>query len=207
MTISASERANSATTTKDHSRAIYLNPLGTHTILELPSKPSYVPHGAQSLIQVKYSAINPADTRHAFMGMDSFITGYEYIGPVLAVGPDSPYKVGDVLFGVSHWADQRDASLGAHQDFMLVEPLCTYKVPEDMLDDEEKNWPQVAGWAVAAQTAIDMLFNCLGFGFRDVIKGDDPHGKAILIVSSTLLGRPSPPPSCVHLTDTNIACW
>jgi hypothetical protein len=38
---------------------------------------TYVATGAQSLISVKYSAINPADLRHYYMGFHSYVAGYE----------------------------------------------------------------------------------------------------------------------------------
>lgn len=77
---------------------------------------------------------------------------------------------------------------------MLVEPYMTYKVPASFASKEER-WPQAVGWPVGVHTAVDALFNCMGFGLPDVPKGDgkkvewvvdgtDPRGEAILIVSS-----------------------
>jgi NADPH:quinone reductase-like Zn-dependent oxidoreductase len=173
------------------SKAIYLGGKGELSIRYVNDK--YTPTGSQSLVAVKYSAINPADLRHAYMGMHSSIAGYEWIGPVVAVGPTSPYRVGDILFGLSKYGENRPFHRGAHQDFLLADPLCTYRVPEDMISpaDEEvkrKTWPQVVSWTVGVQTATDMLFNELGFAFpgiKGLETGTDPTGRAILIVSPT----------------------
>lgn len=86
----------------------------------------YVPSGAQTLIQVKYSAINPADIRHAFMGLykKSSVAGYEWVGTVVAPGEQSPYTAGQELFGLSmpgFEGTPRALSSGAHQDFLLAE--------------------------------------------------------------------------------------
>lgn len=86
----------------------------------------YKPSGEQNLVQVKYSAINPADIRHAFMGLykTSSVAGYEWFGTVIEPGEKSPFKVGQELFGLStpfQEGDARPYSSGAHQDFILAE--------------------------------------------------------------------------------------
>jgi hypothetical protein len=96
---------------------------------------------------------------------------------------------------------------GSHQDFMLLEPPITYKVPAHLASREEQ-WPQVVGWPVGIRTAIDALFNSMGFGLPAlekeagsgtdgnwVVKGADPRGKALLIVSS----HQPQPPSCISV--------
>lgn len=116
----------------------------------------------------------------------------QYIGPVLSTGPESPFEKGDVLFGLAQIARRRPLHYGAHQDYMLVEPFMTKKLPPHLAAKEEQ-WPQMVGWPVGIRTAIDALFNCMEFGLpvsgaqgevNWVVDGTDPRGKALLIVSS-----------------------
>lgn len=70
----------------------------------------------------------------------------------------------------------------------------TYKIPEYLRADE-KEWPRIVGWPVAIRTAVDALFNCMGFGLPGlgdedwVLDGEDPRGRALLIVSLTALNH------------------
>jgi NADPH:quinone reductase-like Zn-dependent oxidoreductase len=169
-------------------RGIYLGEDDKLSIREIDQV--YQPTGSQSLVQVKYSAINPADKKHYQMGMHSFIAGYEWIGTVKAIGPDSPYKVGEALFGLAMFGHKRPLSRGAHQDYLLAETWGTARVPKSMLGEglgeEERDalWRQAVAWPVGARTAIDMLFNELDFAFPGVPgleQGADPRGRAILI--------------------------
>ena len=86
----------------------------------------YQPSGSQALIKVKFSAVNPADIRHAYMGMykTSSVTGYEWLGTVIKKGSDCSFEIGEEVFGISMPAfsgSPRALSSGAHQDFMLAE--------------------------------------------------------------------------------------
>ncbi|KAI0168153.1 hypothetical protein BJ166DRAFT_611088 [Pestalotiopsis sp. NC0098] len=165
-------------------KSIYLEETGELSVREITE--TYVPTGEQSLVSLKYSAINPADLRHYYIGFHSYVAGYEYIGPVVATGPASPFRVGDVLFGIAQIGHKRPLHAGAHQDFILAEPSMTYKIPED-LEADQKEWPRIVGWPVAIRTAVDALFNCMGFGLpglgggKWVLDGEDPRGRALLI--------------------------
>lgn len=72
----------------------------------------------------------------------------------------------------------------------------TYKIPED-LEADQKEWPRIVGWPVAIRTAVDALFNCMGFGLpglgggKWVLDGEDPRGRALLIVIFPLSKLPS----------------
>lgn len=57
------------------SRAIYIDAEGEFSIREITE--TYTPTGVQSLISVKYSAINPADLRHYYDDYHSSVAGYE----------------------------------------------------------------------------------------------------------------------------------
>lgn len=82
---------------------------------------TYKPNGSQSLVKVTYSAIDPADIKHAYMGLCGSVAGYEWTGTVQLVGDDSPFSVGQNLFGLTMPGAQRPISAGAHQDYLLAE--------------------------------------------------------------------------------------
>ncbi|KAI8951671.1 hypothetical protein F4801DRAFT_543958 [Xylaria longipes] len=147
---------------------------------------SHVPTGTQVLVRVQYSAVNPADRRHFYMGYYSYVAGYEWLGVVEAAGPSSSFSVGDTLFGLTKLGHRRPVEFGAHQDLILTETgpgSAAYKVPDGLQGRDE--WPKhLVAWPVAIMTASDALFNCLGFAFppaKGEIDGVDPKGKAILI--------------------------
>ncbi|KXX80784.1 Protein TOXD [Madurella mycetomatis] len=77
--------------------AIYLSPEGP-ILKDIAER--YRPTGAQSLLCVEYSGINPADVKHATIGYHSSVAGYEMSGHVLEAAPDSPFKPGDKIFGI-----------------------------------------------------------------------------------------------------------
>lgn len=56
-------------------KSIYLEETGELSVREITE--TYVPTGEQSLVSVKYSAINPADLRHYYIGFHSYVAGYE----------------------------------------------------------------------------------------------------------------------------------
>lgn len=137
---------------------------------------TYAPIGAQTLVEVHYSAINPADLKHYHMGVSSHVTGYEWVGTALQSGPDSPFKAGQKLFGMSAAGSHRPMSAGAHQDYLLAETNWTWPLPEGMGELD------AVGFFAAAGTSIDALFNCMGYGFPAAgVPGEDPNGKAVLI--------------------------
>jgi len=155
-------------------KAIYQTSEGVHEIRTIQDP--YVPKNAQSLVDVQYSGINPADTRHIYMGMRNYVSGYEFAGTVKQVGPESPFKPGQEVFGVSIPYNNRPNHLGAHQSFLLAEKFMTFARP-DNLD------PVTAATLLAGGgTAMDGLFNVLGYGFPLAgIPGDDPTNIPILI--------------------------
>lgn len=155
-------------------KGIYLTEKGDVVCLTMSD--IYVPTGEQSLVRVQYSGVNPGDTRHYHIGMHSFIMGYEFVGEIVAAGPLSIFKPGDMVMGMTTPGHRRPLHMGAHQAYLLAENYMTWNKPDD-LD------PTIAvGMPAAAQTAMDALFNCLGFGLPSArLDGDDAAGKAILI--------------------------
>ncbi|KAF5667076.1 ToxD-like protein [Fusarium heterosporum] len=155
-------------------KAIYMPSPGKHEIRTIQDP--YVPEAAQSLVEVQYSAINPADTRHSYMNMTEYVAGYEFTGTVRDIGPESPFKVGQDIFGISTPYDHRPNHLGAHQTFLLAEPLMSFERPSHL--DPITAVTLLAG----AGTTFDALFNELGYGFSLAgIEGTNPKDEPILI--------------------------
>ncbi|KAL4731832.1 hypothetical protein ACLX1H_000824 [Fusarium chlamydosporum] len=155
-------------------KAIYMLSKGNHEIRTIQEL--YIPRNAQSLVDVQYSGINPADTRHMFMGMTNYVAGYEFTGTVKQVGLESPFQVGQDILGISLMYDRRPEHLGAHQSFLLAEPFMTFARP-DHLDPIA-----AATLLVGSGTAMDGLFNVLRYGFPPAdIPGHSPTNEPILI--------------------------
>lgn len=155
-------------------KAIYLTEDGDITVREIAEL--YQPQGSQTLVKVQYSGINPGDYRHYFMGMHSFIMGYDFVGVVQEAGPESPFRPGELLMGETTPDHERPIHRGAHQAYLLAEPYLTFRRPADLAP------LSAVSLVSAAQTASDALFNVLGFAFPAAgLDGDDPTGQAILI--------------------------
>ena len=158
------------------SRAIWLETDGDLTIRNIEVDDRYKPQGSQTLVQVAFSAINPADIRHFYMGLSDFVAGYEWIGKALETGPSSPFKVGQQLFGMSMAGNRRPIAQGVHQDYILADAEWTHAVPSGV------DPMGVLSFSVGTKTSIDALFNQLGFGLPAAgVSGTDPTNEAILI--------------------------
>ncbi|KAF5235725.1 hypothetical protein FANTH_11605 [Fusarium anthophilum] len=155
-------------------KAIYMLAHGKHELRTIQEP--YVPQKAQSFVEVQYSAINPADTRHSYANMSEYVAGYEYTGIVRQVGPESPFKIGQEIFGMSLPYDRRPNYLGAHQSFLLAEPLMAFERPAHL------DPVTAVTLVVSSATTFDALFNMAGYGFPLAgITGDDPKNEPILI--------------------------
>ncbi|KAK0702969.1 chaperonin 10-like protein [Lasiosphaeria miniovina] len=157
-------------------KALYLGANGDIAILDMGPGSPYTPQNSQSLVRVRYSGINPGDVRHFWMGMNSFVMGYDFSGTVVDSGPSSPFSPGDEVLGMTFPGHQRAMHAGAHQAFLLADPYMTWRRPADL----QARW--AASMATAAQTAADALFNCLGFGLEAAgVDGNSTRGQALLI--------------------------
>ena len=101
------------------SNAIFLEAAGELVVRQVEQ--NYVPGASQALIKVEYSAINPADIRHAFMGLYGSVAGYEWVGTVIEKGAKSSFKDGQKLFGFTLPGTKRPQSVGAHQNYLLTD--------------------------------------------------------------------------------------
>lgn len=120
MSLLPKRRFSKATVTfKMPGSAIFLEADGKLLLQNIEEK--YQPVGSQSLVQVEYSAVNPADVRHSFMGLYGSVAGYEWVGKVVEVGEESPFSIGQRVFGMTMPGAQRPRSTGAHQDYLIAE--------------------------------------------------------------------------------------
>ncbi|KAH6953560.1 chaperonin 10-like protein [Fusarium avenaceum] len=137
---------------------------------------TYTIKDSQCLVRVDYSGINHCDLNFFYMGLNSFITGFEFSGTVERAGSDTPFKAGDAIFGFCPLMFPMPSAYGAHQDLMVAQSELLYHIPTG------KSSKDVSGVCVAAHTAGDGLFNIIGAGFPAAgVSGFDPVGKGILI--------------------------
>ncbi|VUC27689.1 unnamed protein product [Clonostachys rosea] len=160
--------------TDTRSKSLYLGAdgkLATHDVSE-----TYVPEGSQCLVRVSYSGVNPCDINFAHAGLHSFVTGFEFSGTVEQPGPLSHFKAGDNVCGLAPITLPKPSSTGSHQDLCIAESELLYVLPHDL------HAKDAGGLVMATHTAIDGLFNGLGFGLKAAgVTGLDPTGRAILI--------------------------
>jgi NADPH:quinone reductase-like Zn-dependent oxidoreductase len=159
---------------------IYLSPNGP--ILKHISE-QYQPSGAQSLLRVEYSGINPADIKHAGIGLHSSVAGYDIAGEVLESAAESPFKPGDKIFGINGVGRGRPMAMGAHQDYAIATTNFWYRVPPE----GSMNLSQAATLPVMTMTAADGLFNILGLAFQEAgIQGSESQSLLIWGGASTV---------------------
>ncbi|KAK6206709.1 hypothetical protein QIS74_13197 [Colletotrichum tabaci] len=156
------------------SRSIYLGADGKLCIKQVTE--ARVPQKSQALVSVRYSGVNLCDLNFFHVGLNSYITGFEFAGTVEATGPDSTLHAGDVVVGLSPVSFPQPSSLGTHQDMAIVESDLSFKIPAGLpLAD-------AAGLVLVTQTAVDALFNVLGHGLPAAdVAGADATDRAILI--------------------------
>ncbi|EEU34954.1 uncharacterized protein NECHADRAFT_59646 [Fusarium vanettenii 77-13-4] len=158
----------------DQPKSIYLTADGKLIVQSVTE--NYTPQESECLIRVKYSGINPCDFNFFYIGLNSFVTGFELSGTVEQTGPNSPFVVGDAVCGIAPVAFPMPTSLGTHQDLAIARSELLYKVPEGL------SLKDAGVICMAAHTAVDALFNSIGLGFPAAgISGLDPAGKGILI--------------------------
>ncbi|KAL5584157.1 hypothetical protein FOVSG1_015508 [Fusarium oxysporum f. sp. vasinfectum] len=155
-------------------KSIFLSAEGK--LLVQPVTEKYTVEGSQCLVRVDYSAINLCDYNFFYMGLSSFITGFEMSGTVEQTGPDSRFQVGDAVFGISPVVIPMPSSHGTHQDLVVARSELLYKIPAGVSSKD------ASVICMPAHTAADALFNVIGLGLPAAgVAGIDPAGKGILI--------------------------
>ncbi|KAI1019328.1 hypothetical protein LB503_009136 [Fusarium chuoi] len=156
------------------SKSIFLSAQGKLLVESVTEK--YTVEGSQCLVRVDYSAINLCDYNFFYMGLSSFITGFEMSGTVEQIGPDSRFQVGDAVFGISPVIIPMPSSHGTHQDLVVARSELLYKIPAGVSSKD------ASVICMPAHTAADALFNVIGLGLPAAGVADiDPVGKGILI--------------------------
>ncbi|KAJ3453163.1 hypothetical protein MRS44_013092 [Fusarium solani] len=156
------------------SKSIFLSADGELVVQPVTDK--YSIEGSQCLVRVDYSAVNPCDLNFYFMGLKSFVTGFELSGIVEQTGPDSPFQVGDAVCGISPVIIPMPSSHGTHQDLAVARSELLYKIPSSVSSKD------ASAICMAAHTAADALFNVIGLGFPAAgVTGIDPAGQGVLI--------------------------
>jgi NADPH:quinone reductase-like Zn-dependent oxidoreductase len=134
----------------------------------------YKPTGAQVLVRVEYSGINPADVKHGLhLGLNNYPSGYEYSGEVIEVGPEAKFSVGDRVLGHNLVGKNKPIYHGAHQDILIGEHYISMVPPSMPMQ-------AAACISIMVQTAADGLFNQLGLSGGRVL-GEEPAAGSILI--------------------------
>ncbi|KAF5578124.1 alcohol dehydrogenase [Fusarium pseudoanthophilum] len=156
------------------SKSIFLSARGK--LLVQPVAETYTIEGSQCLVRVDYSAVNVCDYNFFYIGLNSFITGFEMSGTVEQAGPDSNFQVGDAVFGISPVIIPMPSSHGTHQDLVVARSELLYKIPDGLSSKD------ASVICMPAHTAADALFNVIGLGLPAAgVAGIDPVGKGILI--------------------------
>ncbi|KAJ5320057.1 hypothetical protein N7508_000340 [Penicillium antarcticum] len=136
-------------------KAIWVDSCDQLSIREIEE--NYVPQEAETLIQVSFSGINPADLKHGiYMGINENVAGYDFSGTVVEAGPGSRFIAGDRVAGLTPAMNPRPAKNGAHQQYLIAPDLMTFPVPDHV------SMELAATLGVAMRTAIDALFCVLG---------------------------------------------
>lgn len=135
--------------------AIWLNSDGTLSPRWLPSPQ---PGKGEAIVKVLFSGVNPADTKHARLGVHQTVSGYDFCGKITEADKDCKYKVGDLIAGYTPSGIGRPAHYGTHQDYLIYpDDGLAFVVPAQMkLED-------AASLMVVVRTAADALFNLLNY--------------------------------------------
>ncbi|KAH6657536.1 alcohol dehydrogenase [Truncatella angustata] len=142
-------------TSRSRGSALYVNEDGTAKVLRNVATPE--PDAREIQVEVLYSGSNPADIAHAHLGITSTVMGYDFMGKVTKVEPNSAYRVGDLVAGYTPTGIGRPSKYGAHQPYLVAPENYTWRVPSDVPH------AHAAVLSVIVCTAADALFNIFGF--------------------------------------------
>ncbi len=136
--------------------AIWLNEDGSLSArtLQTPREPAK----GQAKVRVFYSGINPADTKHAVLGVYTTVTGYDFCGIVEDVGEGCQYQIGDTIAGYTPTGVGRPDHFGTHQNTLLYpQDDLAWHVPATMRHQD------AACLTTIVRTAADALFNLMHY--------------------------------------------
>jgi len=138
-------------------KAAYFSATGGPEVLQFGELPTPEPKAGEILVRVRASTVNPIDTYvrsglAAIGGPFPFITGRDFAGTVVAVGPGvTKHKAGDRVWGANQGMGGRTGSCA---EFCLTGENHAYPVPPKVTDE------QSAASALVGITAHLGLFQC-----------------------------------------------
>ncbi|KAF4435067.1 toxD [Fusarium acutatum] len=146
-------------TVANTTKALFIDSENNPKVIERQGLPK--PSNSELLIKVLYSGVNPADIKHATeLGMNNTVMGHDFSGQVLeTTKPDSVYRPGDVVAGITPAGLHSPVHYGAHQAYITCPEDLVYKVPDNLPP------PDAASLTVVAMTAADAIFNLFKFPF------------------------------------------
>jgi NADPH:quinone reductase-like Zn-dependent oxidoreductase len=80
------------------------------------------------IIEMRYLGVNPADTKHAQLGIRSTVIEYDFFGTVLSAPTGSHFKKGSFVAGYTPSGIGRPLKYGAHQSRLAC--------PDDMIFEQ-----------------------------------------------------------------------
>jgi NADPH:quinone reductase-like Zn-dependent oxidoreductase len=115
------------------------------------------PAANELIIDVRYSGVNPADCKHATLGIRSTVMGYDFSGTIVSAPTGSRFKKGSVVAGYSPSGMGRPLKYGTHQRQIAC--------PDDMVFEVTPDLPEshAAAMTVVVMTAADAVFNIFQF--------------------------------------------
>ena len=104
-------------------------------------------------IEILYSGVNPADTKHASLGIRSTVIGYDFCGRVISAPQGSRFSKGDCVAGYTPSGIGRPTKYGTHQAQCSCPEDLVFGVPSHIPDSH------AAALTVVTMTAADAVFN------------------------------------------------
>lgn len=132
-------------------KAIFVDENGDFSVREDIHHGEMAPNDVQ--IEIIYSGVNPADTKHAHLGIRSTVIGYDFCGYVLSVPSGSKFSKGDIVAGYTPSGMGRSSRYGTHQAHCFCPEDMIFKVPSHLPESH------AAALTVVAMTAADTVYN------------------------------------------------
>ncbi|KAK9770193.1 putative Alcohol dehydrogenase [Seiridium cardinale] len=164
--------------------ALYVDEDGVHKVIR--DRTNSEPARGEIQVEVMYSGVNPVDIKHAAgVGMCPTVMGYDFVGRVSKVLPESEFAVGDLVAGYTLLGFEHTKSdkYGTHQPYVVAPEDVIWRVPDHMPH------AHAAALTTSVATAADAL-NHFGYvepGTRHPNPGF-PYGPLLIWGASTSIG-------------------
>jgi NADPH:quinone reductase len=132
---------------------------GPPEVLELVELPDLTPQAGEVRVRVEAAAVNPADTLFRGGGLAAavataeppYVAGLEFAGTIDAVGPDTGWKPGAAVMGITAFIPN---GRGAHAEQVVVDARSVADVPNGASMAEAATLPMNG---LTARLAVDRL--------------------------------------------------